>query len=204
MTNGKKRNLILAGLIVVLGVAVYLNWQFAPEEDFIESGSSTSSGMLGEAMLVAAQGDVSSSDAASAQVSADVQQDAVSAAASDYFATARSEREKAREESLETLKDIISSASQNDVDKSEAVGRSAMISQQIKDENAIETLVKAKGFSDCVAVISTSQVSVIVPNTKQLTQSEVSIITDIVMGQTNVAASCINIVQPKLNVSEVE
>ena len=55
MKNGK-RHLILAGLVLVLGTAVYLNWQFAPTESFIAPvRSNVSRSDLGRAEFVNAE-----------------------------------------------------------------------------------------------------------------------------------------------------
>ncbi len=185
----KKRGLLIAGLVLALGTAVYLNWQFAPSEDYVQSGQPVSDeAMLGEALLVSAEGtDEEPSDEA-VEVSAN----------ENYFTMAYNERENARDESLALLDEIINSAEMSGADKNEAVNKSAEIAAQIQTENAIETLVKAKGFEDCIAVVGENQVSIIVSDTIELTSSEVSMITDIVMTQTSLPASCISIIQPNL------
>lgn len=185
----KKRGLLIAGLVLALGTAVYLNWQFAPSEDYVQSGQPVSDEtMLGEALLVSAEAtDEEPSDEA-VEVSAN----------ENYFTMAYNERENARDESLTLLDEIINSAEMSGADKTAAVNKSAEIAAQIQTENAIETLVKAKGFEDCIAVVGENQVSIIVSDTIELTSSEVSMITDIVMTQTSLPASCISIIQPNL------
>jgi len=189
MLKNRKRGLLIAGLVLALGTAVYLNWQFAPSEDYVQSGQPVSDEeMLGEALLVSAQGTQQTSST-----------DAVTAATDeDYFKMAYSERENAREESIAMLEEVISDAEKTSADKTAAVNKSAEIASQIQAENAIETLIKAKGFEDCIAIVGESQVSIIVSNTKELTSSEVSMITDAVISQTSMPASAISIIQPKL------
>ena len=46
--------------------------------------------------------------------------------------------------------------------KAEASEKISQIATDIQNENNIETLVKAKGFEECVAIISDNSVSVIV------------------------------------------
>ncbi|MDR1002226.1 MAG: SpoIIIAH-like family protein [Oscillospiraceae bacterium] len=202
MFKSKKRHLVLAALILALGTAVYMQWKFAPTEDFVTAGNELSASALGEAYLISNSPSATDGGEENTQPSEETTggDGSVTASAGEsYFAKALAEREKAREEATETLKDIINDASKNGVDKNDAVSRSAVIAQQIKDENAIETLVKAKGFSDCIAIVTETNVSVIIPNTSPLDAAQISIITDIVISQTNVSASGINIVQPKLN-----
>ncbi len=189
MLKNRKRGLIIAGLVVALGAAVYLNWQFAPSEDYIQSGQPISDeSMLGEALLVSAQGTQSASDTDTVQTSAE----------EDYFEMAYMQRENAREDSLALLEEIINDAGKSGADKTAAVNKSAEIAEQIQDENAIETLVRAKGFEDCIAIVGENRVSVIVSDPEELTSSEVSVITDAVLSQTSLSASAISIIQPNL------
>ncbi len=189
MIKNRKRGILIAGLVLALGTAVYLNWQFAPSEDYVQSGQPVSEeAMLGEALLVSAPGTETESDSDAVKVSAE----------ENYFTMAYSQRENAREESLALLEDVISDASKSSADKTAAVNKSTEIASQIQTENAIETLIKAKGFDDCIAIVGASQASIIVSNTMELTSSEVSMITDIVMTQTALPASAISIIQPNL------
>lgn len=184
----KKKGLLIAGLVLALGTAVYLNWQFAPSEDYVQSGQPVSDeAMLGEALLVSAQ-DTNTDENSAVEVSAN----------ENYFTMAYSQRESTRNETLAVLDEIISSAEKSGADKSEAVSKSAEIAARIQTENDIETLIKAKGFEDCIAIVNESQVSIIVSDSVELTSSEVSMITDIVMAQTSIPASGISIVQPNL------
>ena len=52
----KKRQLVLAALVVSLGAAVYLNWQFSGTNDIIATGTSQSDKELGETQLVNGSG----------------------------------------------------------------------------------------------------------------------------------------------------
>lgn len=188
----KKRGFVIGALVLVLAAAVYLNWQFAPSESYIAPDESAAAeNELGDAMLVSAQAVMTDSKSPTDAVTASTEE--------EYFTDAYAQREKARKESLAILEEVINDASKNGADKSDAVSRTAVIAQQIQYENNIESLVKAKGFKDCVAIVSETQVNVIVPKSAELTASQISVITDIVIAQTNLPASCINIVQPKIN-----
>lgn len=192
MVEKKKRGFVIGLFVVVLAAAVYLNWQFAPSEEYVEPklSEATADSSLGEAMFVSAEGDrtqFSDSDAVSAS------------AESDYFDRLISEREKARNDSIAVLEDIINDASKSGADKNDAVTRTALIAQQIQYENSIESLVKAKGFSNCVAFVSDTQASVVLPSGIELTPAKISTISDIIISQTNLPASCISISQAKIN-----
>ena len=65
-------------------------------------------------------------------------------------------------------------------------------------ESRIETLVKAKGFTDCVALINEESVNIIVKAPEGgLTQSDTSKIRDIVVAEAKVKPSQIKIVEIK-------
>ena len=60
-----KRQLVLAALVVALGAAVYLNWQFSGDNQLLATNTVTSQKELGEAQLVNASVPSSSAPAES-------------------------------------------------------------------------------------------------------------------------------------------
>ena len=192
MITGKK-NWILAGLILALGTAVFLNWQFAPKEDYIEPDDAASIYMddnLGDAHFV---------DTTPKYPEEDLEVGAIQTGKSgEVFSSARTSRFATRTEALDTLKDIIDNASLDSAQKTAAVEQAATIAKRMEAEASIETLVKAKCFSDCVAVISDTQVNVIIPTGKDgVTPATIAIIKDIVIGQIEISPSSIKIIEAK-------
>ncbi len=107
---------------------------------------------------------------------------------SDYFARARYERDCARSESVELL-----TVSTVEGEKSTALDEKiALYAQNANNETAIENLVLAKGFEDCVAFVDEEGVSVVV-KAEKLDSVSVSKIKDIIIGQTGVMATKIKI-----------
>ena len=155
-----KRQLILASLVLALGAAVYLNWQFAGTGVAVdgESSSETSSA-LGAAQLVNNNYVETVSDgveSASGEVSgqeAEPTQGEVSEAA-EKLSDARMTRQTARDEAVELLEDILNDAESDSAVKEAAVSEASAIAQNILKETNIESLVAAKGFSECVAYIN--------------------------------------------------
>ena len=47
----RKRQLVLAALVVALGAAVYLNWQFGGNSQIVDAGTSVSDKELGAAQV---------------------------------------------------------------------------------------------------------------------------------------------------------
>ena len=59
--------------------------------------------------------------------------------------------------------------------------------------NAVEEMIKAKGYDDCVAIISGDNINVVVKSDGLVT-SDIAVITDIVTGETGFGAENIRIV----------
>ena len=80
----------------------------------------------------------------------------------DYFTQTSLTRQESRDEAMEVLKNVTEDANATEEAKAEARAMLAKSASDIQNESNIETLVKAKGFEDCIAVISEDSVSVIV------------------------------------------
>jgi stage III sporulation protein AH len=199
MTMGR-RQLVLAALVVALGAAVYLNWVFSGGGQLkaTEAVASGADRQYGQTLLV--NGAVSSSEAASEteeQTAAPVDSEAAgtAAAASDgYFSEARLKREKAQDEVKETVAQVFADAESDDELKKEAAAKTAALIQNLLTEADIETLVKAKGFEDCVVTLGGDQCSVVV-KTKENSENDAAVIQDIVAGQTGLSYDKIRIIE---------
>lgn len=110
----------------------------------------------------------------------------------DYFAKARYDRDCARSEAAELLKVSATDGAESD----EIIARNRELLEQyasdMKKETAIENMVIAKGYSDCVAFIDESGVRVVVKS-DTLQKEGVAQIKDIVVQQTGAKATDIKI-----------
>ena len=77
--------------------------------------------------------------------------------------------------------------------KAQASAKISQIAVDIQNENNIETLVKAKGFSECVAIISDNSVSVIV-GADELKAAEAAQILAIVYDTTGISPENVTII----------
>ena len=84
------------------------------------------------------------------------------AEAENYFTATALNRQQSRDEAIDVLKLVSESSDASEEAKAEASAKISKIAVDIQNENNIETLVKAKGFEECVAIISDNSVSVIV------------------------------------------
>lgn len=174
-----KRHLVLAGLLMALGTAVYLNWQFAPTESF----------------SVPARSDVSRTELGAAEfVSAEVN---TSPGGSSLFAESRLNRQTARDKALDELEKQLRDSSADAETRAKALEARTQHIKNVQLENTVETLIKAKGFSDCLVMINGDKVSVLLPESDGLTAEKVSVVTEIVISQTGVDISNIVITPVK-------
>lgn len=173
-----KRQIILAVLVLALSAAVYLNWQFASADGSALTGDSASSKYMGDAAYVN-------------------NPNTQSAAEEDpYFKQARADRESAREEALADLKEIADDVKTDEQAKRAAGEQAAQIAKNRETESSIETLLKAKGFSECIAVLGLEEISVVV-KADPLLESQTVQINDVVLSQTGLPLEKITIVSVK-------
>lgn len=190
----KRREVFIASLVVIVGVAVYLNWVFsnpdnltAPESEASVNDESFST--FGETIFTSGVFE-EVDESVSAEVSAD--DDAVN----QYFAHAVINRQKTRDEAIEILSGIAENDKYSEEDRSKAAGDLANIAKAIDQEGRIENLIMAKGFEKCLAFISGDNVNVVV-RTDGLLPNEVSQIKDIVINEAGVKADKVKIVEVK-------
>lgn len=109
----------------------------------------------------------------------------------DYFAKARYERDCSRSEAAELLK---VSASAEETEETAAKNREMLekYAKSMEQETAIENMVIAKGYSDCVAFVDDTGVRVVVKS-DTLEKESVAQIKDIVVTQTGLKATDIKI-----------
>lgn len=197
-----KRQLILASLVLALGAAVYLNWQFAGTGVQVEESSAETSSALGAAQLVnnnyvetvsdgveSTAGEVSEPDAEATQGEAS---EAVAPAA-EKLSDARMTRQTARDEAVEMLEDILNDAEADSAVKEAAVSEASAIAQNILKETNIESLVAAKGFSECVAYINDNTCTIVVNGDMEDAQNAL-IVRDIAAAETGFSADQIKII----------
>ncbi len=182
MKFGKKQ-LVLASLVLALGAAVYLNWQFAGTNKLPVGDTSSTVSELGAAQLV--------NNAYVETVSDDLQQKG-GTSGSDKFSEARLSRQNARDEAIELLDDVLENVDADTDAKKEAVEQASVIAQNILKETNVDNLLKAKGYEESVAYLNDEECSVVVSGEMQ--DSDMLIIQEVVMDQTGLSADKIKIV----------
>ncbi len=153
----KRRQLIMAALVVALGSAVFVNWYFTSAEGDIKGESNPTNEYvqnLGEAKYV-------NSDKVG---TSDVTEKAEAAASknTDYFASVKLKRTKAHDDALEKLKALLKEAPEGSKGAEEVAKEIESLSSTIKLEADIEALISAKLKCECVVMINGDNAEVVV------------------------------------------
>lgn len=182
----RKKQIILAALILALGTAVYLNWQFSSSQDLIDENSIMSTKELGEAQFV------NNNSVEKPEEKIEEPKNF-----SEYFSKAKTTRQKARDEATEMIKEILEDANSSEQAKSDAVKQASDLAKNIEQEANIENLIRAKGITDCLAFIQNDECSVVVGGGETMSESLAVTIKDIISGQGGIAPEKIKIVEAK-------
>ena len=165
------RNLAIVLSVLVIGASVYANWALFGNDD-VGGGNQINAG---------------NTDTGETNANADNMNE-------DYFSAAVIERESARDEALEVLQGVVDDAQALDAAKEQALKDIAAMAKVIENESNIETLVKAKGFEECVAVINGDKANVIVKS-EGLCPNDLSQILEIVYIQTGILPENVTIME---------
>jgi stage III sporulation protein AH len=111
----------------------------------------------------------------------------------NYLTATALNRQQSRDEEIDVLKLVSESEESSEEAKAEATAKIAKIAEDMQNESNIETLVKAKGFEECVAIISDNSVSVIV-GAEALQASEAAQILAIVYDTTGISPENVSII----------
>ena len=117
----------------------------------------------------------------------------------DYIAGVQLSREQVRARNKETLMSLINSTSIDEAAKQQAIQDMIRLTEISEKENAAETLLMAKGFSDPVVSIADEKVDVVI-NAPSITDPQRAQIEDIVKRKTEVGAD--QIIITLLNMEE--
>ena len=120
-------------------------------------------------------------------------QNPVDAATPTFFATYRSDREATRAQEMLYLEDIITSVNSDAETIASAQNKKLELVSIMETELALEGLIKAKGFEDCVVTISSNNVNVVVQDS-ELGLDEAAQIFNIIVTETGFDVSNVFII----------
>ena len=203
-TTRKATAITLAAALVV---AVYLNWQYSRtgvslNEDAVNVSAAV---VETEAEAVAASpitdGLMTEAEAVSSANKNYGEAQLVSVAndsGSKFFEEARLKREKAHDAALDTIQKTLKSSNLSAEEKKSYARQLTGNLEDLNAENEIETLVKAKGFADCLCFLQSGRADLTVMTSGDaLTAAQVAQIRDIVLSKSSVTAQNITVVEVK-------
>lgn len=179
-----KKNLVAAAVLVTVCSGIYLNWLYTEDAATANlTDTLDAEKMMGEDTLVLSE------DMAALAAGEDPE-----TTAEDYFAAVRLSRQEARDNALNLLQEAMAYSEESKAQESAL--ELEQIVQTALSEAQIESLVIAKGYTDCVAYMTNEGISVAVSAPEGgLQQADVAVITDIVLNQSDYTMSDIRIVE---------
>lgn len=193
----RKRQVLALSLMLLIGVAGYLNYSLKDETE--DPGISVmyqeATKKLGEAKMVA-----NNEEEAALPTNGAVKNSAKNnktPADSNYFANARTERDKSRSASTESYKEIIN-GNGDSAAKEQAAKALEELTRFTEAEAAAEQLIRAKGYGECVVFMNAGGTSVAI-KTNGLNEIDAAVILDLVAQSGAVSPETIKIVEIKPN-----
>ena len=177
-----KKNAVAAAVLVAVCAGIYVNWLYT-EEQAVANFEDTLNDekLLSSDMLVMSDNTLIGLD---------------DTTVSDYFAAVRLSRQEARDSAVGLLQEAM--AYSTDTQSAQSNAQLESIIQTALCEAQIESLVIAKGYSDCVAYINEEGISVAVASPEGgLQQPDVAVISDIVVNQSGYTMDKIYVVEVK-------
>ena len=192
-------------LAAALVVAVYLNWQYARtgvslNEDAVNVSAAVETQAEPTAEVVT-DGLMTEAEAVSSAGKNYGEAQLVSVAndsGAKFFEEARLKRQKAHDAALDTIQKTLKSSGLSAEEKKTYAQELTGNLEDLHAENEIETLVKAKGFADCLCFLQSGRADLTVMTAGDaLTAAQVAQIRDIVLSKSSVTAQDITVVEVK-------
>lgn len=186
-----KKNAVIATVLVLVCAGIYLNWLYADETQTPDlTQTLNEEQVLGDSSMVIAQDTDALQEAASEDLNGT---DTIA----DYFAAMRLSRQEARDTAITTLQETIAYAGEDETTTSTTQTLDRLVAVSLQ-EAEIESLIIAKGYTDCVAYMTEDGIQVAVPAPADgLEASEVALLTDVITGQSDYSLQDIHIIEVK-------
>ena len=188
LANFGRRQLIIVGTVLLIGAAVAVNWLM-----FSGEGEGGYDGYQSASDLITSHGSADEkNDLSAGQEGAEG--DEVTDVSDSYFASTQVSRQRARDEAIEVLQGVIDNENSDDATKAQALADISQIARDMEAEANIETLIKSKGFEQCVAVINGDAASIVVKS-DGLKPAQISQINEIVYEQAGIKPVNVKIIE---------
>ncbi len=212
----KKKEIIAASLVVLIGVAGYLNWSYQDTirvqdgESYIETGKK-----LGEAQYVNSpqemeentqEGENTDSEAASSQEGNNEQEETEQTEQTaqteqtegegNYFEQARINKETSRSKSLEILNQTAENENFDAEIRQKAGDKILAVANNVQKESEIESIAQSKGYSEICVYVDDNSANIMVRK-DGFCDEDVVKLTAVATEQLGISAQNIKIVEVK-------
>ena len=191
----KKRTAVASVVALLVCLAVYLNWSYQRGLDGDQSVSGDTQDVVSdETRLLGQLSEVNGSDDDN-----DGEVEDVGGKIEEYFAQLRITRQQARDEAIDVLETTTNDESVSLESKEVAVASISKIANNAVTEARIESLVLAKGYSDCAVFLNDDSLSIVVAPVEGGLKSEDAIrIKDIAVSETDIGVQNIRIIEARV------
>ena len=169
-----KRNFVIFGAVLLIAAAVTINLVIFSQEDTEGFDYNQPTGSEAQDPSNNAQSTESAGDS--------------------YFASVQVSRQRSRDEAIEVLQSVVDNASSTEAARNEALAEINKLATVMATESNIETLILAKGFQECVAVISGDGARIVV-RSDGLTAAQISQINEIVYTEAGIKPASVTIIE---------
>ena len=177
-----KRNVFIACAVLLIGAAVWLNFVLFSSVDqggygdYDQPSGNVSDNLGGNTNNGDSNGDTSVNNE------------------DTYFSATMVSRQRARDEAIEVLQAVVDNVDASEEMKAEALAGISAIAEEIQLESNIESLILAKGFEKCVAVLNGDTASIVV-SADDLQIAQIAQINAIVYEQAGIAPAGVTIIK---------
>ncbi len=176
-----KKNVIALAILLTVCGGIYVNWQYNQSQETADLTDTLDADKILSADMLVMGDDTAIFDESDTTMT-------------DYFAAVRLSRQEARDGAVTLLQEAMAYN-----DEAENVQSNAQLEEIVQTalcEAQIESLIIAKGYTDCVAYISDEGISVAVAAPEGgLLQEDVAVIADVILTQSDFTMEEIRVVE---------
>ena len=200
MMSVKKNGAVIGVITLLLCVAVYLNWSYSREQSVqtgvdepklsdqvmvsVDAGSDADRFAENQWKLHSGSGSDASAESEPITV------------LSDYFAQTRLDRQQSRDEAMSLYQSTLADEQSSEQARADAEAAVSALAARTVSESRIESLVVAKGFVECVAIMDDETINVVVqPKEAGLIGTDVAKIKDIILAETDYTTDKIRVME---------
>lgn len=190
----KRKEIVAAALVVLIGVAGYLNWSYqdsvhvSDNDVYVETGKK-----LGEAQYVNAPADEAEQTPESTKLPEMPLNEQTS---SNYFNDAKMQKEDARSKSLEILKQTAENEAFDKEIREKAQNKIIETAQYVEQEVSIENTARAKGYENISVYYDGEKVNISVKK-DGFSEDDAAKLQEIAVNQLNISPKNLTIVEVK-------